>query len=179
MDASQMMENLQALLLQTEKRQDEKRRQEAEEAEKRQDEKRRQEREEAEERQKALMLETEERQKDKTEALFETMQKQLQEHTTAELGLLRGDVGELRGELNNQITRISDVEESMSNKIAKVEKSVLTVEEVMSTKISAVENSMANIREQIKIEVEQCMKIQPKQISEQTVPCLLYTSRCV
>ena len=39
-----MMENLQALLLQTEKWQDEKRRQEAEEAEKRQDEKRRQER---------------------------------------------------------------------------------------------------------------------------------------
>ena len=43
------------------------------------------------ERQKALMLETEERQKDKTEALFETMQKQLQEHSTAELGLLHGD----------------------------------------------------------------------------------------
>ena len=86
-------------------------------------------------------------------------QKQMEEHTTAELGLLRGDVGELRGELNNQITRISDVEESMSNKIAKVEKSILTVEESMSTKISvieesvsnkisAVENSMANIREQ-------------------------------
>ena len=35
-----------------------------------------------------------------------------------------------------------------------------------------VENSMANIREQIKIEVEQCMKIQPKQISEQTVPVI-------
>ena len=50
----------------------------------------------------------------------------MQEHTTAELGLLRGDVGELRGELNNQITRISDVEESMSNKIAEVEKSVLS-----------------------------------------------------
>ena len=38
MDASQMMENLQALLLQKEKQQDEKRRQEAEEAEIRQDE---------------------------------------------------------------------------------------------------------------------------------------------
>ena len=33
----------------------------------------------------------------------------------------RGDVGELRGELNNQITRIPDVEESMTNKIAEVE----------------------------------------------------------
>ena len=60
----------------------------------------------------------------------------------------------------------------MTSKIAEVEKSVLTVEEVMSTKISAVENSMANIREQIKSEVEQCMKIQPKQISEQTVPVI-------
>ena len=89
------------------------------------------------------------------------MQKQLQEHSTAELGILRG-------ELNKQVTKISEVQESMTLKIAEVEKSVLTVEEVMSTKISAVENSMANIREQIKIEVEQCMKIQPKQISEQT-----------
>ena len=35
----------------------------------------------------------------------------------------------------------------------------------MSTKIFAVENSMANIREEIKIEVEQCMKIQPKPVS--------------
>ena len=34
----------------------------------------------------------------------------MQEHTTAELGRLHGDVGELRGELNNQITRISDVD---------------------------------------------------------------------
>ena len=87
----------------------------------------------------------------------------MQEHSTAELGILRG-------ELNNQITRISDVEESMPNKTAKVEKSVLTVEEVMLTKISAVENSMANIREQIKIEVEQCMKIQPKQILNRLYP---------
>ena len=144
MDASQMMEAFQALLRQTqeeaEKRQDEKRRQEAEETK----EERRQEREEAEEHQKALMLETEERQKDKSEALFETMQKHLQEHSTAELGLLHSDVGELRGELNNQITRISDVEQSMSNKIDEVEKSVLTVEETMSTKVSAVEDSITN-----------------------------------
>ena len=52
------------------------------------------------------------------------------------------------------------------------EKSVLTVEEVMSTKISAVENSMANIREQIKSEVEQCLKMQPKQLCEQIVPMI-------
>ena len=39
-------------------------------------------------------------------------------------------------------------------------------------KRQAVENSIANIREQIKSEVEQCMKIQPKQISEQTVPVI-------
>ena len=113
MDASQMMKNFQALLLQTEER----RRQDAEEAERRQKEERRQEREEAEERQKALMLETEERQKDKMEALFEAMQKQLQEHSTAELGILRG-------ELNKQVTKISEVQESMTLKIAEVEKSV-------------------------------------------------------
>ena len=35
------------------------------------------------------------------------------------------------------------------NKIAEVEKSVLTVEEVMSTKISAIEISTVNIREKI------------------------------
>ena len=34
-----------------------------------------------------------------------------------------------RQELNNQITRISDIEEYMSNKIAEVEKSVLSVDE--------------------------------------------------
>ena len=82
------------------------------------------------------------------------------------------------------------VQESMTLKIAEVEKSVLTVEESMSTKISvieetmsnkicAVEDTMANIKEQIINKVEQFMKIQWKQISEQTVPCLLYTSRCV
>ena len=60
----------------------------------------------------------------------------------------------------------------MSTKISEVEKSVLSVEEAMSTKIYAVENSMANIREQIKSEVEQFMKIQPKQISKHTVPMI-------
>ena len=45
----------------------------------------------------------------------------MQEHTVAELGLLRG-------ELNSQITRISDVEESMSNKITEIEKSITSVE---------------------------------------------------
>ena len=84
-------------------------------------------------------IETEERQKDKTEALFEAMQKQLQEHSTAELGILRG-------ELNKQVTKISEVQKSMTLKIAEVEKSVSRVEEAMSTKISAVENSVANIR---------------------------------
>ena len=83
------------------------------------------------------------------------------------MDLLRGDVGELWGELNNQNTRITDVEESMSNKIAEVEKSVFSVEEAMSTKIYAVKNTLANIREQIKSEVEQFTY------------CLLYTSRCV
>ena len=47
---------------------------------------------------------------------------------------------------------------------------ISVLEESMSNKISAVENSMANIREQIKSEIEQCMKIQQKQISEQAVP---------
>ena len=46
------------------------------------------------------------------EALIQK-QEQMQEHTTAELGLFWG-------ELTNQITRISDVEEFMSNKISKV-----------------------------------------------------------
>ena len=92
-------------------------------------------------------------------------QKQTQEQTAAELGLLRG-------ELNKQVTKISEVQESMTLKIAEIEKSVSIVEEWISTKISAVENSMANIREQIKSEVEQFLKIQPKQISEQTVPVI-------
>ena len=100
-------------------------------------------------------------------------QKQIQEHTTAEFGLLRG-------ELNNQITRISVVEEFKSNKIAEVEKSVTSMEKGMPTKI---EDSIANIKDQIMSEVKQFMKTQLKQISEQTVPmiktCLLYTSRCV
>ena len=52
---------------------------------------------------------------------------QIQEHSTAEYGLLRGDLDELRGELNNLITRIYLVEESVSTKIS-------VVEEVMSNK---------------------------------------------
>ena len=72
----------------------------------------------------------------------------MQEHTTVELGLLRGDVGELRGELNNQVTRISDFEESMSNKIVEVEKSVLSVEKAKSTKT---EDSITNIKEQLSL----------------------------
>ena len=60
-------------------------------------------------------------------------------------------------------------------KIAEVEKSVLSVEEAMSIKICGVENSMANIREQIKSEIEHVIKIQPKQMSEQTVPAVSYT----
>ena len=71
----------------------------------------------------------------------------------------------------------------MTLKIAEVKKSVSIVEESMSTKlpviqesvsnkIFAVENSMANIREQIKSEVEHCLKIQPKQLFEQTVPMI-------
>ena len=120
-----MMENLQSLLLQTEKRQDKKLRQEAEEAEKRQDEK-------AEARQKTLLLETEERRRQEAEerkretedikALIQE-QKQMQEHSTAELGLLRG-------ELNKQVTKTSEVQESMTLKIAEVEKSVSSVEEL-------------------------------------------------
>ena len=54
-------------------------------------------------------------------------QKHMQEHTTAELGLLRG-------ELNNQVTEISDVEESISNKIGKIDKSVSSVEELSPQK---------------------------------------------
>ena len=97
----------------------------------------------------------------------------MQENSTAELGLLRG-------ELKKQVTKISEVQESMTLKVAEVVKSVSSVEESMSTKISvieesvsnkisAVKNSMANIREQIISDVEQFMKIQPKKISEQTV----------
>ena len=74
----------------------------------------------------------------------------------------RQELGLLRGELNKQVTKISEVQESMTLKIAEVEKSVLTVEEIMSTKISAVEDSITSIKKQIQIEVEQCMKIQPR-----------------
>ena len=58
-------------------------------------------------------------------------------------------------------TKISVVEESMSNEIAEVEKCVLSVEEALSTKI---EDSITNIKEQIKNEVEQCLKLQQKQL---------------
>ena len=43
------------------------------------------------------------------------MQKQMQEHTTAELGLLRGDLSELHGNLNNQEIRLSTEEKPVSN----------------------------------------------------------------
>ena len=110
---------------------------------------------ETEERQKALLLELEDLQKeeynqeaDKTEALFEAMQKQLQEHTTAELGLLHGDLGELCCDLNGQEVRLSTVKKSVSN-----------IEQTMSEKISAVEDSIATIKEQIKSEVEQFLSL--------------------
>ena len=53
------------------------------------------------------------RDRDKTEALFEAIQKQLQEHTTAELGLLRGDLSELHSDLNGQEVRLSTVVKSV------------------------------------------------------------------
>ena len=58
----------------------------------------------------------------------------MQEQTPAELGLLRD-------ELNDQTTRPSDVEESMSNKISEVEEVVATIKK-----------SIANLQEQIKSE---------------------------
>ena len=65
-------------------------------------------------------------------------EKQAQEQTAAEFGLLRG-------ELNRQVTKITEVQESMTLKIAEVEKSVLIVEESMSTKISDIEETMLNL----------------------------------
>ena len=79
---------------------------------------------------------------DDTKVLIQAW-KQMQEHTAGELSLLRG-------ELNNQITRISDIEESMSNKISDVEETVATIK-----------LSIANIKVQIKNEIELLMKIQP------------------
>ena len=77
-------------------------------------------------------------------------------------------MSELHGDVNGQEVRLSTVEKSVSN-----------IEQTMSGKISEVEetvttikDSIANIKEQIKSEVEQFMKIQPKQISEQTVPMI-------
>ena len=66
-------------------------------------------------------------------------------------------------------TKISDVGEYLSNKIAEVERSVTSVEKAMSAKI---EDSIRNIKEQIKNEVEQCLKLQPKQFCELTVPMI-------
>ena len=65
-------------------------------------------------------------------------QKQMQERTTAELGLLPGGLGELWGDLQNQITRMSDTEESMPTKVS-------IVEESMSNKISEVEENLSLI----------------------------------
>ena len=71
----------------------------------------------------------------------------MQEHTTSELGLL------LRGELNKQVTRTTEIQEYLQ----------LSVEE-----------SIANIGKNIRTEVEQLMKIQPC-ISKQTAEPVSYT----
>ena len=66
-------------------------------------------------------------------------------------------------------TKISIVEESTSNKICEVEKSIAFLKDSVST----IKESVANIKEQIKTEVEQIMKVQScvwKQTVEQTVP---------
>ena len=83
-------------------------------------------------------------------------------------------------------TKISAIEESMSNNMSELEETV-----------TSVKDSIADMKEQIESEAEQFMKIQPNQISEEivlmiktqktlekvTLPvvgvCLLYTSRCV
>ena len=76
----------------------------------------------------------------------DTGPKKLQEHTTAQLRLLRGD---LRCELNGQEARLSTGETFVSN-----------IEEAISIKVSvAVEESATNKREQIKSEVKLFMKI--------------------
>ena len=71
--------------------------------------------------------ETEERRKRETEGIKELIpdQKQPQEQSAAELCLLRG-------ELNKQVTRISEVQESMTLKIVEVEKSGSSVEDTMT-----------------------------------------------
>lgn len=50
--------------------------------------------------------------------------KQLEEHDTAELGFLLGDLGELRDHLNEQVIILATVEKSVSN-----------VEEIISNEI--------------------------------------------
>ena len=59
-----------------------------------------------------------------------------QDDTTAKLGLLRG-------ELNKQIDRTSEIEKSLST---------------MSTDMSSIEDSITNITKQIKAEVEHLVK---------------------
>ena len=51
----------------------------------------------------------------------------------------------LRGDLNKQVTKISEVQELITLKIAEVEKSVLSVEESMSNKIAEVEKYVLNL----------------------------------
>ena len=69
-----------------------------------------------------MLLESEDPQKrerkpeaDTKEALFRSMQKQLQEYTTVELGFLCGEMGELRNDLNSQEVRLFTVNKSVSN----------------------------------------------------------------
>lgn len=81
----------------------------------------------------------------------------MQEDTTAELGLLRG-------ELSTQVTRIlevqdsmtlkiSDIEGTVTNKTAEVVKSVSSMEQSIFGKLSVtVEESIAGLKEQYKSE---------------------------
>ena len=80
---------------------------------------------ETQERQKALFLNSEEQKDEKWKILNKNMiqkQKQLQKHTTAQLGLLHND-------LNRQEVRLCTVEKPVSN-----------VQQTMSTKRSVVED---------------------------------------
>ena len=70
------------------------------------------------------------------------MQKPTQEYTTSVFGLLRGDLGELRGDLNGQDLRLP------------IEKSVSNVEQTMSTKKSVVEDTTANILKRTEIKIK-------------------------
>ena len=62
----------------------------------------------------------------------------MKEHT-----VLYVELGLLRGELTNQITAISEVEESMSTKISVIEESILN-------KIYKLEETVATIKGQMK-----------------------------